>query len=101
MMMILFLNPFYPLSNPNHQSKNITTIMSPKQYYWVTKLPWAQLFVRSNGNLHLVIHKIIINEMKGKDKLIAHDWDFSFLHPSYKEVDKNIGINTKRECFIP
>ncbi len=37
--------------------------------------------------------------MKGKVKLIAPNWDFSFQHPSCKEVDKNIRINTKKGMF--
>jgi hypothetical protein len=37
--------------------------------------------------------------MKGKDKLIALNWDLSFQHPSCKEVDKNIGTNVKKGMF--
>jgi hypothetical protein len=73
--------------------------MSPEQYYWVIKLQWAQLFIRFNGNLHLVKYRINWNEMKGKDKLIALNWDSSFQHSNCKEIEKNTGINVKKGMF--
>jgi hypothetical protein len=43
------------------------------------KLPWAELFVRLDDNLHIIKCKICI-EVEGKHKLIVFKWDSSCKH---------------------
>lgn len=38
------------------------------------KLPWAELFVGLDDNLHIIKCKIC-SEVEGKDKLIVFKWD--------------------------
>jgi hypothetical protein len=40
--------------------------------------------------------------VEGKDKLLAHKWDFFCKHVGYKKVNGNMGFNVKEKlCIIP
>ncbi len=44
------------------------------QEIWLTKLPWAELFARENGTLHIVKCKVCIR-VEGKEKILVANWD--------------------------
>jgi hypothetical protein len=68
---------------------------------WVVELPWAELFIKKDGNLHIVKCRICI-EVKGKDKLLISKRDYFCKHVGHKKALKNIGFDVKKRIeFTP
>ncbi len=62
---------------------------------WVVELPWVELFIRKDGNLHIVKCRICI-EVERKDKLLVSKWDSFCKHIGHKKALKNIGFDVKK-----
>jgi len=83
------------LSNLNWQSKKKNDVSRKFQDSWAAKLPWVELCLGSNGNLHIVKCRIC-SEVEGKDKIFAIKLDSLCKHVGWNKAKKNIGTNVKK-----